>query len=219
MKLLITQGQLIQYSDSLRARGSGDRIPVGGDIFRTRPDQSWAHPPSHTMCTGFISGEWRWHPPPSSAEVKEGVELCFYSHFEPLSNVTGGFYVYHYLITLFLPSSCHFHPSQVHILFSAPCSQTHSPSYSYWHIMASCSLVGGTSGSGQHIATIVSVSILRQNTLPPYACYVSQGHTAPPPVSDWGGGYAVAQLVEALRYKPEGRGFDSRWCHWNFSLT
>jgi len=29
-------------------------------------------------------------------------------------------------------------------------------------------------------------------------------------------GHAVAQLVEALRYKPEGRGFDSRWCHWNF---
>ena len=26
----------------------------------------------------------------------------------------------------------------------------------------------------------------------------------------------VAQLVEALRYKPEGRGFDSRWCHWIF---
>jgi hypothetical protein len=23
---------------------------------------------------------------------------------------------------------------------------------------------------------------------------------------------AVAQLVEALRYKPAGRGFDSRWC-------
>jgi len=32
-------------------------------------------------------------------------------------------------------------------------------------------------------------------------------------------GHAVAQLVEALRYKPERRGFDSRWCHWNFSLT
>jgi hypothetical protein len=29
----------------------------------------------------------------------------------------------------------------------------------------------------------------------------------------------VAQLVEALRYKPEGRGFDSRFCHWKFSLT
>jgi hypothetical protein len=26
-------------------------------------------------------------------------------------------------------------------------------------------------------------------------------------------------VVEALRYKPEGRGIDSRWCHWNFSLT
>jgi hypothetical protein len=31
-------------------------------------------------------------------------------------------------------------------------------------------------------------------------------------------GYAVAQLVEALRYKPEGRGFDSRWRQWIFSL-
>jgi hypothetical protein len=23
-------------------------------------------------------------------------------------------------------------------------------------------------------------------------------------------------VVEALRYKPEGRGFDFRWCHWIF---
>jgi hypothetical protein len=29
-------------------------------------------------------------------------------------------------------------------------------------------------------------------------------------------GRAVAQLVDALRYKPEGRGFDSQWCNWNF---
>ena len=28
----------------------------------------------------------------------------------------------------------------------------------------------------------------------------------------------MATLVEALRYKPEGRGFDSRWCHKNLSL-
>ena len=27
-------------------------------------------------------------------------------------------------------------------------------------------------------------------------------------------GYAMAQLVEAVRFKPEGRGFDPRW--WNF---
>jgi len=31
--------------------------------------------------------------------------------------------------------------------------------------------------------------------------------------------HAVAQLVEALRYKPKGRRFSSRWCHWNLSLT
>jgi hypothetical protein len=28
----------------------------------------------------------------------------------------------------------------------------------------------------------------------------------------------MAQLVEILLCKSEGRGFDSRWCHWNFSL-
>jgi hypothetical protein len=28
----------------------------------------------------------------------------------------------------------------------------------------------------------------------------------------YGSGHALAQL----RYKPEGRGFDSRWCHWIF---
>jgi hypothetical protein len=32
-------------------------------------------------------------------------------------------------------------------------------------------------------------------------------------------GHVMAQLVEALRYKSEGRGFDSRWCYWYFSLT
>jgi hypothetical protein len=31
--------------------------------------------------------------------------------------------------------------------------------------------------------------------------------------------HAVVQSVEALRYKSEGRTFDPRWCHWNFSFT
>ena len=31
-----------------------------------------------------------------------------------------------------------------------------------------------------------------------------------------GGGGVV---VKALRYKPADRGFDSLWCHWNFSVT
>jgi hypothetical protein len=30
---------------------------------------------------------------------------------------------------------------------------------------------------------------------------------------------AVAQLVEAVPYAPEVRGFDSRRYHWNFSLA
>jgi len=29
----------------------------------------------------------------------------------------------------------------------------------------------------------------------------------------------VAQLVDALNYNPEGRGFKFQWCHWNFSFT
>ena len=28
--------------------------------------------------------------------------------------------------------------------------------------------------------------------------------------------YVVKQLIEALRYKPEGRSVDSRWAHWDF---
>jgi len=30
-------------------------------------------------------------------------------------------------------------------------------------------------------------------------------------------GHAVARLVEAQSYKPDGRGFDSRWCNLNIS--
>ena len=37
-------------------------------------------------------------------------------------------------------------------------------------------------------------------------------------VLEGNGEHAVAQLVEALHYKSEGRGIDSRWCHWNFAL-
>jgi hypothetical protein len=32
-------------------------------------------------------------------------------------------------------------------------------------------------------------------------------------------GHAVAQFVDALRYKPECFGFDFQWCHWNFKST
>jgi hypothetical protein len=39
------------------------------------------------------------------------------------------------------------------------------------------------------------------------------------PTANFRGTLLVAQFVEALRYKPEGRGFDSRQCDCNFSLT
>jgi hypothetical protein len=35
----------------------------------------------------------------------------------------------------------------------------------------------------------------------------------------WGGGGRGGVVVKALRYKPAGRGFDSRWFNWNFSVT
>jgi hypothetical protein len=38
-------------------------------------------------------------------------------------------------------------------------------------------------------------------------------------VSDSGLGYEMAHVVEALRYKSEGSGFDSRWGLWDFSFT
>jgi len=31
--------------------------------------------------------------------------------------------------------------------------------------------------------------------------------------------HAGLQVIESLRHKPEGRGFDSRWSHWNLWLT
>ena len=46
--------------------------------------------------------------------------------------------------------------------------------------------------------------------------YISWPLNMPKYFASWG--HAVAQLVEALRYNPEDRGFDSR-CHWNFSFT
>jgi hypothetical protein len=32
-------------------------------------------------------------------------------------------------------------------------------------------------------------------------------------------GAHIGVVVKALHYKPAGPGFDSRWCHWNFSVT
>jgi len=63
--------------------------PRGGKIFHIIPDRPWAYPASYTMGTGSSSGVKRLgsgvgHPPPSSAEVKERVQLYLYSLFGPL---------------------------------------------------------------------------------------------------------------------------------------
>ena len=56
----------------------------GGEIFRTLPDRHWG-PPSLINWVLGLSREVKWpgrgvdHPPPSSTEVKEKVELYKYS--------------------------------------------------------------------------------------------------------------------------------------------
>jgi len=68
--------------------------PGGDEIFRTHPDLPWGLPSLYTVGTGsFLEvkqlGRGIDHPPPSSAEVKERVELYFYSPFGPLWPVLG----------------------------------------------------------------------------------------------------------------------------------
>ena len=65
---------------------SGDGIPVGDEILRTRPDRPWS-PPSLLYNVYWVSfpgvkrpGRGVDHPLPFSAGVKERVQLYLYSH-------------------------------------------------------------------------------------------------------------------------------------------
>jgi len=56
----------------------------GREIFHTCPDQPWGQPASYRMVSGAFLGVKQLgrgtdHPHPSSAEVKERVELYLYS--------------------------------------------------------------------------------------------------------------------------------------------
>jgi hypothetical protein len=77
-----------QVTNSLRAGRSGDRIPVEARLSAPVQNGPGTHPGSYTMCTGSFPGvkrPWRGvdHPLPSSAEVKERLELYLYSPSGP----------------------------------------------------------------------------------------------------------------------------------------
>ena len=82
-------GYRSRYSDSLRAGTVRGSNPGGGEIFRTHPHRPWG--PRSLLYNGYrVSFEGvKWpgrgvdHPPPSSAEIKERVELYVYSPSGP----------------------------------------------------------------------------------------------------------------------------------------
>jgi hypothetical protein len=74
--------------------GPGDRIPVGTKFFAPFQTGPGSHPASYTMGIGSFPGVKRLgpgvgHPPPSSTEVKERVELYNCSPSEPSWPVLG----------------------------------------------------------------------------------------------------------------------------------
>ena len=81
--------QLSRYSDSIRTGRSGDRIPVGARFSAPIQTGSEALPASYTMSMRSFPGVKRpgscvEHPPQcSGAELKERVQLNFYSPFGP----------------------------------------------------------------------------------------------------------------------------------------
>jgi len=91
---MLRDSSFSRYSDSLRAWRSGYRIPVGARFSEPAQTGHEFHPASYTMGTGSFQGVKRPgrgvdHPPPSSAEVKERVELYIYSPSGPSCPVLG----------------------------------------------------------------------------------------------------------------------------------
>ena len=85
-KLYHGLGQFSQYSDLLRAGWSGDWILVGARSSAHIKTSPGDHPASYTMGTRSLLGVKQPghgvdHPPASSSEVKERVELYLYSPF------------------------------------------------------------------------------------------------------------------------------------------
>ena len=78
----------------LRAERSVDRIPVGGEIFRNRPDRPWGlyslpHHGYRVFPEATVDEAWRWPPAPPSTEVKVRVEVHICSSPGPSWPVIG----------------------------------------------------------------------------------------------------------------------------------
>jgi hypothetical protein len=74
-------GWLSQYSDSLQAGRSVDRIPmVGGEIFLIRPDRSWGSPSrlynGYRVFTGVKTARaWQLHSPYLAPRLKKSIDI------------------------------------------------------------------------------------------------------------------------------------------------
>ena len=82
------------HTGNLRAGRSGDRIPVKARFYTPVQTDPEAYLASYTMGTGFsLWAKWPGHevdhPPPSSSEIKERVELFLYSPSGPSWPVLG----------------------------------------------------------------------------------------------------------------------------------
>ena len=74
-----------RYSSSLRGGRSDDRISVGAEIFHPCPDRISGLCNAHRISFPGVKwpGRGVYHPPPSMAEVEEGVELYLYRRHMP----------------------------------------------------------------------------------------------------------------------------------------
>ena len=87
------------FSDFLWAEGFGDPILVGDEISRTHPDRPRGPPRAGLDTRSFTGvkppGRGFYHPPPSSAEVKERVKLYTTPPLELRGLLWGEFCFYH----------------------------------------------------------------------------------------------------------------------------
>ena len=95
IKIKSTNVIIFKLRSHILTRRSGDRIPLGARFSAPVQTGPGAHSVSYTMGTGSLSrgvnqpGRGVDHPPPSSAEVKERVELYLYSASGPSWLVIG----------------------------------------------------------------------------------------------------------------------------------